>query len=78
MGNFLIIILLLGIMGFLVKHLGGDKGQINAGQVSMASTDLLSLLLQLTKASAQLDGVGRDAGSESHRQKVRQLRRWCS
>ena len=48
MGNFLIIILLLGIMGFLVKHLGGDKGQTNSGQVSMASTDLLSLLLQLT------------------------------
>ncbi len=73
MGNFLIIILLLGIMGFLVKHLGGDKGQTNSGQVSMASTDLLSLLLQLTKASAQLDGLGLDASSELHRQKVRQL-----
>lgn len=73
MGNFLIIILLLGIMGFLVKHLGGGKEQVNTGNVSMASTDLLSLLLQLTKASAQLDAVGRDASSESHCQKVRQL-----
>ncbi len=60
-------------MGFLVKHLGGAKEQANTGHVSMDSTDLLSLLLQLTKASAQLDGVGRDASSESHRQKVRQL-----
>ena len=41
MGNFLIIILLLGIMGFLVKHLGGAKEQANTGHVSMDSTDLL-------------------------------------
>ena len=73
MGNFLIIILLLGIMGFLVKHLGGVKEQANSGHLSMDSTDLLSLLLQLTKASAQLDGLGLDASSELHRQKVRQL-----
>ena len=73
MGNFLIIILLLGIMGFLVKHLGGVKEQANSGHLSMDRTDLLSLLLQLTKASAQLDGLGLDASSELHRQKVRQL-----
>lgn len=73
MGNFLIIILLLGIMGFLVKHLGGVKEQANSGHLSMDGTDLLSLLLQLTKASAQLDGLGLDASSELHRQKVRQL-----
>jgi len=75
MGNFLIFILLLGILGFLVKHVGGDKGQgqANAGQVTMASTDLLSLLLQLTKASAQLDGIDRESGSEANRHKVRQL-----
>lgn len=73
MGNFLIIILLLGIMGFLVKHLGGVKEQANSGHLSMDSTDLLSLLLQLTKASAQLDGLGLDASSELHRRKVRQL-----
>lgn len=63
MGNFLIFLLLLGILGFLVKHVGSDKGPANSGQVTMASTDLLSQLLQLTKASAQLDGVGRRAGA---------------
>ncbi len=75
MGNFLIFILLLGILGFLVRHVGGDKGQgqANSGQVTMASTDLLSLLLQLTKASAQLDGIDRESGSEANRHKVRQL-----
>jgi len=73
MGNFLIFILLLGILGFLMKHVGSDKGPANSGQVTMASTDLLSLLLQLSKASAQLDGIDRESGSEANRHKVRQV-----
>jgi len=55
MGNFLILILLLAILGYLVKHVGGNGEQSNNGVVQISNTDLLTLLLQFTKVSAQLE-----------------------
>lgn len=73
MGNFVIFLLLLGILGFLIKHLGAGRASNDAGQVTLASTDLLSLLLQLTKACAQLEALSLTANPEIKRQKVNQL-----
>lgn len=60
MGNFLILILLLAILGYLVKHIGGNREQSNNGVVQISNTDLLALLLQLTKVSEQLASVNAD------------------
>ena len=68
MGNFLILILLLAILGYLVKHVGGKGEQSNNGVVQISNTDLLTLLLQLTKVSEQLETLNLDTENVKVRQ----------
>lgn len=72
MGKFIIFILLLWMLWYLLKQFGADKATGGPGTVTMACTDLLGLLLQLTKVSTQLEVLRLTASTESARQKVQQ------
>ena len=73
MGIFLILIVLVMILGVLVKHAGPAKELAETGLVSMASTDLLALLLQLTKVCEQLEMLRQESQSDANRNKLRKL-----
>lgn len=72
MGKFLFFILQVSLFVWLLKQLGRNRSPASSGLVSIPATDLLGMLLQLSKASAQLEVLALTASTETARQKVRQ------
>jgi len=73
MSGFLIVVVFLIIFGFLVMHAETDNENEKQELKESAPTDLLALMLQLTKASAQLQSVSQEVGGVAVQNKIRKI-----
>jgi len=58
------------IFGLFLTNTESSNEQASEQGLDMASTDLLTLLLQLTKASAQLDSICQELGGSANSKRL--------